>query len=137
MEKIRNFIKKIVFDAVREALPAKEEPKIEEPAFNRLLRGLKIREREEYPKDEYADICKAAYDVLKFGQLETIKKHLINDVISDAIRNSESMELIMFNRATISGIEIFFDELKALSNSYEVDMQERRSKVEDTLEELL
>lgn len=131
------FIKRMVREAVQEALPREKEK--EEHVFltERLISDFKFDEEMPYesslPESEWLELCKAMFDVVKYTQLKQVKMHLINDVISDAIRHCKSMGDVNFNRATINGIELVFDEIERLALIYKADAEEKREERESLI----
>lgn len=136
------FFKRMVREAVKESLP---ETKQKEDTYiflsERLLHKHKFDDEMPYegdiPESEWTAICKACFDVVKFKELKHVKKHLINDVISDAIRHCGSMESVNFNRATINGIELVFDEIDRLAQIYQAEVEDRQESTKFKIDELL
>lgn len=138
MEKITRMARDFILRTVDQNKQPQKRP---DPYFlvsERLLSKHKMNEQmpweSEMEDSQWKTICRVCFDVVKYKELKLMKEHLVNDVISEAIRHKQSMEDINFSKGTINGIELFMEEIERLAFLYQSEMQEaKESKLDDLL----
>lgn len=120
----------------------KQPQKRPDPFFlvsERLLSKHKMNEQmpweSQMEDSQWKTICRVCFDIVKYKELKLMKEHLVNDVISEAIRHKLSMDDVNFSRATVNGIELFMEEIERLAFLYESEMQEAKdARLDDLLD---
>lgn len=130
MEKIKRMVQEFILTTVEQAKKPKVEPDRYQLISERLLTKHKVNEQLPYEYEleegEWKSICRICNDVVKYKELENMKQYLVNSIISETVRHSKSMEDVQFNKATINGIELFFEEMSRLASLYRADIEEKK-----------
>lgn len=105
----------------------------------KLLSKHKMNEQmpweSEMEDSQWKNICRVCFDIVKYKELKLMKEHLVNDVISEAIRHKQSMDDVNFSKATVNGIELFMEEIERLAFLYQSEMQEAKdARLDDLLD---
>lgn len=136
MEKIKRMVQDFILKTINQNKP-KPNPYV--LVSERLLSKHKMNEQmpweSEMEDSQWKTICRVCFDIVKYKELKLMKEHLVNDVISEAIRHKQSMEDVNFSKATINGIELFMEEIERLAFLYKSEMQEaKEARLDDLLD---